>query len=241
MVNDKIVFGCLTVVACGLCAALQGGFGANDLEVSATDASGEAVSSIAAGHERKCFMENVRDEKEKNRIRLVKISHIGSILFKILAILCLVASALALSGLIASFFVDWGWVQSEITSHKANPSFDVSLLNTTNAAVACTSGFLGAGTGAVNLYFVHRLFETIYQAKTPFTAAAVKNLNVIGIVSLAQSIGVSLFMSILVGATHVAISTSGWGMSVGFALFIFLLSLVFRYGVSLQEESDTTL
>lgn len=186
-------------------------------------------------------MENVRDEKEKNRIRLVKISHIGSILFKILAILCLVASALALSGLIASFFIDWGWVQSEITSHKANPSFDVSLLNMTSAAVACTSGFLGAGTGAVNLYFVHRLFETIYQAKTPFTGAAVKNLNVIGIVSLAQSIGVSLFMSILVGATHAAISTSGWGMSVGFALFIFLLSLVFRYGVSLQEESDTTL
>ena len=30
---------------------LQGGFGANDLEVSATDASGEAVSSIAAGHD----------------------------------------------------------------------------------------------------------------------------------------------------------------------------------------------
>jgi len=186
-------------------------------------------------------MESVMDEKEKSRIRLVKISHVGSILFKILAIVCLVASALALAGLIASFFIDWGWVQSEITSHKANPSFDVSLLNTTNAAVACTSGFLGAGTGAVNLYFIYRLFEAIYQAKTPFTLAAVKNLNIIGIVSLAQSIGVSLFMSILIGVTHAALSTSGWGMSVGFALFIFLLSLVFRYGVSLQKESDTTL
>lgn len=187
------------------------------------------------------FMENVMDEKERSRIRLVKISHVGSILFKILAIICLVASVLALIGLVASMFIDWGWVQNEITSNIASPGFDVGLLNITNATVACTYGFLGAGTGAVNLYFIYRLFKVVYQTKTPFTDAAVKNLNIIGIVSLAQSIGVSLFMSILIGATHAAISTSGWGMSVGFALFIFLLSLIFRYGVSLQKESDTTL
>lgn len=186
-------------------------------------------------------MENVMEEKEKSRIRLVKISHVGSILFKILAIVCLIASAFALVGLIASIFIDWGWVQNEITGHEANPNFDVSLLNVTNATVACTYGFLGAGTSAVNLYFIYRLFEAIYQAKTPFTGAAVKNLNIIGIVSLAQSIGMSLFMSILISITHAALSTSGWGTSIGFALFIFLLSLVFRYGVSLQKESDTTL
>ena len=53
-------------------------------------------------------MENVMEEKEKSRVRLVKISHVGSILFKILAIVCLVASAFALVGLIASIFIDWG-------------------------------------------------------------------------------------------------------------------------------------
>lgn len=51
MVNGKIVFGCLTMVACGLCAALAGGSGAGVLEAGATDASGEAVSSIAARHD----------------------------------------------------------------------------------------------------------------------------------------------------------------------------------------------
>ncbi|MFA6625183.1 MAG: DUF2975 domain-containing protein, partial [Bacilli bacterium] len=89
----------------------------------------------------------------------------------------------------------------------------------------------------------YHLFRNIKKEGTPFRSTNVSLLNKIGVVSLIQGVGIPCISTIITLSTKTSDLFTGTisGVSIIFGLLIFALSLVFKYGVSLQDEADTTL
>lgn len=183
-------------------------------------------------------------EIDKTKKTLVTISKVAYVFAYIIMILCFMAAGFGFVGMIASAFLPYGDIISYISSH---PELNVAAsvldkINISYAEVGCTFGVVYGGIAGVSSFFVKKLFHSIHKEGTPFTESAVKSLNMIGIFSLIQAIVVPGFFAILTNLTNTKIMNPSFlGTPVVFALFIFALSLVFKYGVVLQHEADATL
>jgi hypothetical protein len=129
------------------------------------------------------------------------------------------------------------------TKNNTALTWDVNILNITNAEVFSVNTLLASGCGAWLAYTAHDFFNGMALARTPFTTKSVHSLSMIGIISLISAVGVPIVMGIVEAATKTTqlFSNAWYGTSIFFALFIFFLSLIFKYGVILQKEADTTL
>jgi hypothetical protein len=187
-------------------------------------------------------------EKRTTKQTLILIGKIGAIVSLVILVFAAIGTAAGFLGLIFSPLVDWPWLQELIAKNASENgialSWDVSALNATNAEIVSLKTFLSAGTSVVLLYFARALFANIEREGTPFTDPNVKLLVIIGIVSLVQAFAVPIIAGIVINATGTEAlfgDSSSSGASLIMALFVFALSLVFKYGVELQKEADTTL
>jgi len=189
-------------------------------------------------------MEKVANESEKAKKALIVISKICYVIAFILMILCFVAAGFSLIGIAVAPFMPYDWIKDFVLAHP-NSYHDTAFLayiNVKYAEVACVYGLLGAGVSGVSMLFARNLFGSIKEANTPFAEKAVSSLNMIGLLALIQAIAVPVVLSIVTAATGTGDTFNSWNFgNVFFALFIFAISLVFKYGVSLQKQADTTL
>lgn len=186
------------------------------------------------------------ESKEKTLKTITTISSVAYVISKIIFVFACIGAAVGILGMIISPFIDWNWVQSSIQkgAEAANQTWNwISKVNLTSAEVSCTNALLGGTVGAFLSYYCYSLFRNIKEKQTPFDKANSSYLTKIGITSLIQAFGVPLIMLIITSATKTSdiFSSKVSGVSLVFALFIFTLSLIFKYGSSLQEEADTTL
>ncbi|MDR0198245.1 MAG: DUF2975 domain-containing protein [Methanomassiliicoccaceae archaeon] len=93
------------------------------------------------------------------------------------------------------------------------------------------------------MYYIDRLFTSLHKNNTPFTDENVRNLRIIAILILAATI----VLAIIGAALSYVFDTDAMTV-IGFnpftllvALMVYILSLIFSYGVTLQRESDQTL
>lgn len=186
-------------------------------------------------------------EKHSTKETLRKIGHVADIISIIIFVLCCVAAAGGFLGLIISPFIDWPWWR-DIISQSANRagntlSWDVSNLTIKNAEIVSVQSLLSSGISGLLVFYCHLLFKNIAREGTPFIDANVHLLISIGIISLVRALAVPLVLTIIFAATGTeSIFTSGFsGIGIIVALFVFALSLVFKYGAELQKEADTTL
>jgi len=186
-------------------------------------------------------MENT--EKEKTLKSLTTLGKVCSVIFKIFSILCLIAAIICLIGIIASPFVPWAEAVKQIENNVTGDISFTKYLNVTYAEVACVIGLLSLVAAMFSTHFCDQLFYNLKKEGTPFRKDNVILLNKIGIVALIQALAIPAVLSIITAATKTQDAFSGTfsGVSVVFGLLIFALSLVFKYGVSLQDEADTTL
>jgi hypothetical protein len=187
-------------------------------------------------------------EKRTTKQTLILIGKIGAIVSLVLLVFAAIGTAGGFLGLIFFPFVDWSWLRELMVKGASESgmalSWDVGILNATNAEIVSLNVFLSAGTSVGLLYFARGLFANIEKEGTPFTEPNVKLLVNIGIVSLVQAFAAPIILNIVINATgtETLFADSGAsGVSLILALFVFALSLVFKYGVELQKEADTTL
>jgi len=97
--------------------------------------------------------------------------------------------------------------------------------------------------GLIVLYYANRFFTNVYKNNTPFLEENVLCLNRIAILMVIGAIA----LPIISGAA-VYVLDVGYDMVVNFdlfvlfaALFVYFLALIFKHGVELQKESDSTL
>lgn len=199
--------------------------------------------AFACPQRRTCSMET----KKSTKHTLQTIGKIAYVISKIVFILCIIGASIGLTFMIVGTFVNWEWVRTSITdyayNHDLTLSWDVAVLNVKNAEVLAIGMLLRAGSGAVLAYFLAKLFGNIKNEGTPFTDANVKLLMAVGITCLVEAFGVSLILSVLVHATNTAavFNFNSDIPNLFIALLVFALALVFKYGVELQKEADTTL
>lgn len=186
------------------------------------------------------------ESKEKTLKTITTISSVAYIISKIIFVLVCIGAGLGLLGMIISPFIDWSWVQSSI--QKGADSLGetwnwINKVNLVNAEVSCAYSLSNGVVAAFLSYFCYSLFKNIKVKKTPFDKENSSYLTKIGVISLIQAFGVPLFMLIITASTKTSdvFSSKVSGASLVLALFIFTLSLIFKYGSSLQEEADTTL
>ncbi len=93
------------------------------------------------------------------------------------------------------------------------------------------------------LFFVNRLFVTIHKNHTPFLEENVRNLNIIAVLVVVMALAVPALEILLAYALKIeSVLAVNFNVTMLFMAFlVYLVSLVFRYGVILQKESDETL
>lgn len=95
----------------------------------------------------------------------------------------------------------------------------------------------------VLFYFVGKLCKAIETCETPFAEEVISSLTVfaytlVGYVILSGTLG-SIAGELVVGSSSVNIGINGTSILV--ALAVYVLTVVFKYGAILQQESDETL
>lgn len=182
-------------------------------------------------------------EKEKSLKSLWTLGSVCSIIFRSFSILCLIASIFCLIGVIGSPFIPWAKAVEQVEANVAGDTSFTKYLSVKVAEVACVTGLLSLVVSMFICHYCDKLFLNIKTEGTPFRKDNVRLLNRIGIVSLIQALAVPAIVSIITTATSTGavLSYPFSGANVVFGLLIFALSMVFKYGVSLQDEADTTL
>ena len=124
----------------------------------------------------------------------------------------------------------------------------ISIETATNSQALTVSGFFTVGAAVVLAisYYVRRIFISINKNNTPFTDEIVKSLTIMSlIVSLCVIAGATiniLFPSVLSTLSDmITLSSILVPFAVYMALFLTILTNVFKYGTELQKESDETL
>lgn len=182
-------------------------------------------------------------EKEKTVKSLRTLGSVCSVLFKIFSILCLIAAVICFGAIIAAPFVPWSDAVDFITKNVTGDISFTKYLNVKYAEVACVTGLCSLVVAMVSTHLCDLLFFNIKKEGTPFRKSNVALLNKIGIVALVQAVGLPIVYAIITNATGTqdVFTSSFSGVALVFGLLIFALSLVFKYGVTLQDEADTTL
>ncbi|AIZ56689.1 hypothetical protein Mpt1_c08100 [Candidatus Methanoplasma termitum] len=97
----------------------------------------------------------------------------------------------------------------------------------------------------VILYYIDHFFMNIRKNNTPFNEASVKDLKILAILTLKLTIAQAVIGAVLAGtifASQDLPSVIGFNpLSLFIAGVIYVLYLVFKYGVDLQKEADETL
>jgi hypothetical protein len=187
------------------------------------------------------------ETKKSTKRTLQTIGKVAYVISKIIFILGLIGASIGLTCMISAAFVNWEWVRETIIDfaqqHDLTLTWDVGTLTLKNAEVLSFGVLVKCGSGAVLTYFLMKLFGNIKDEGTPFTDSNVKLLMAVGITCLVEAFGVSLLLDIVVRATQTgAIFNYGSNFpNLIIALLVFALALVFKYGVELQKEADTTL
>ena len=185
---------------------------------------------------------NSKERKDDLKF-LRKVSSICSVVFKIFSVLCFIAAIVCLIFMIVSPFIPW---DETIKFVKDNIQVDakvIDYLNIRYAEVGCVIGLISFVASMFGTDLSYHLFRNIKKEGTPFRSTNVSLLNKIGVVSLIQGVGIPCISTIITLSTKTSDLFTGTisGVSIIFGLLIFALSLVFKYGVSLQDEADTTL
>lgn len=184
------------------------------------------------------------EDTNKSKKALVIISKVFYVLSYIAMIACFVAAGVCFLGMVIAPFMPYSGIADFVNSHPetfTNTDF-LKYVNITYAEVGCVIGLLSGGLAGVTCLWARNLFGSIKEANTPFTDKAVHNLNLIGIFALIQAIALPATLGIIIAATKTGDAYKAFeGGSFLLALFVFAMSLVFKYGVSLQKQADTTL
>jgi hypothetical protein len=128
-----------------------------------------------------------------------------------------------------------------------NPDVLIDILDNEMAKddilVVCAAGLAVLAIGLLILYCLDRILDNIREAGTPFTDENVKGLRRIAVLVLIAAIAVPVIGFILVKITdagsNVMIEFNPFLLFV--AVLVYFVSLIFKYGVALQKESDETL
>lgn len=92
-------------------------------------------------------------------------------------------------------------------------------------------------TGIITLLFLSSiLFKSIYHDRTPFTML---NIRLLAVISLIEAVlGVSELVLVMTSPLE---KYTGFLLLVSIAIVAYSISLIFKYGLTLQMESDETL
>ena len=97
--------------------------------------------------------------------------------------------------------------------------------------------------GFVTLYYIYRLFKSIHVNNTPFMDESVKCLERIAIMVIICTIVLPIItyaaVHLLNGSQEQVFEFNPFSLFIAFMFYF--LSLIFKYGVALQKESDATL
>ena len=106
--------------------------------------------------------------------------------------------------------------------------------------IACFAGLCVCASEAVLFRFGEIYFKNELEAGTPFTLEGSREIFRLGVLSIAVSVGVSLFLGIVIaiweavskGALSFDISTS---FSLGRGLVLMFASLIFKHGAEISQ------
>jgi len=166
--------------------------------------------------------------------KLSKISWFVGIIVKILMILIALAiAAVIILAIVAAVNIDL--VMENVSSITSSGQVVIMAV----CAIAILLFML------LILYYIDHFFKDIREKNTPFTEGSVKDLKILAILTLLFVIAQTVIGAVLVYSIDIP---DGIPMTIGFnpvSLFvagiIYVLYLVFKYGVELQKESDETL
>ena len=169
---------------------------------------------------------------------IVKIAKIVS---KVLFICCIVGLCISALGLICTaLFGDEIISASGLTLHLSALEADHEL---TLAELFCLYSvtIIMLGAYALVLRFAHKYCDNELKAGTPFTVEGAKELNALGILSLAVFFSMNIVVSIIIkvcetfneGEMFFKFDSFG---SIWLGLSLMVLALVFRYGAEREKE-----
>lgn len=103
------------------------------------------------------------------------------------------------------------------------------------------AAILAAALGIVTLYYIDRFFSNIHKSNTPFSDESVRYMEIIAVLLLISTIAIPAISALLAYAFDSEVFMQFNLIPLFAAFIVYFMSLVFRYGASLQKESDETL
>ena len=121
--------------------------------------------------------------------------------------------------------------------------FEIGGTTITNGQILATSvtAIFGGALGIVILYYLDCLFTNIRDCNTPFTNKSVKYLETISILLVIFTTSVPAASAIAAYAFSTAVVMEFNIAALLVAALVYVLSLIFKHGTSLQKESDAIL
>lgn len=176
-----------------------------------------------------------------NTLKTIQVlAKIGRIISKIIFILCIVGFCCCAIGIITLAAGTGSIVIGGVTIHSIIENEAGLSLGAMYAAMAV--GIVLCAAEAVLCKFAEIYFKNELKDGTPFTLRGAKELLMLGILTVAISLGAVIICSIGLGiARHFVddiekISLSGFG-SVGLGISMIILSLFCRHGAEISEEN----
>ena len=169
--------------------------------------------------------------------KLNRIFEFAGMIAKILMVLIVVVAAIVVVFMaVLAFFPDILTKAVEAVPGTVLPTSDQ--LYTLSAAAVLNMVFL-----FVLLYYLYRLSKNISESRTPFTDASVRYLELMAVILFISTFAlpaISALVSFAYGIwPYGVISFSPYLLLT--SIIVYFLSLIFKYGTSLQKESDETL
>ena len=174
--------------------------------------------------------------------KLTNISRFAAFGAKILMVLAAIIMTISVI-LMVFAAVDPDLVTVAVTTAGIN-NVNLDDIDVRAVAVVTSVGILAMGLlGMAALYYTDRLFTNIYKNNTPFTSDNARCLEMLAILTVIFTVAMIIFdVSMLQVLDAEYYQSFGVGIFPLFlALLIYLLSLVFKHGATLQKESDETL
>lgn len=172
------------------------------------------------------------------------LAQVGKVLSKITQILCIVGACLCLVGLILAPLGEMALLQMEnVTVHGLIQAVGRTLPEILSLVSA---GLVMCVAEAVLASFAHRYFANELAAGTPFTLAGAKELQHLGILTIALSLGGEIAASIcaslipaLMGQRTFSTADPADGFaSVSLGVTFLIISLLCRYGAQTAGERE---
>jgi len=174
--------------------------------------------------------------------KLTRISRLGALFAKGMMVIIVLGTVVAVAILIA-VYIDPNIV-ADITAPADIYNVPVEDIDMAALAKVLSVGMLVLGiVGFRMMYYIYQLFDNIHKNNTPFTDDNAKYLQRIAVLMIVSTIILPIIDGVMQRVVNVEYySQLGFGgFPILVALLLFFLSLVFKYGATLQKESDETL